>query len=601
MKNCIQIFKHKILPKIKFLFSKEFLGNLRVWFKENILKDPKVGVPAGIGAVFLAIGFYLSFKSYSIDSAIKDPILLIPKKADLVLEIYRPEEFIEDVEKTNIGKEFSEDGTFQKILTLPELRKVSSVLYLLEAKAGVMTKPSRLAALFDGPVVAALYPKSQFLLVGRASTSSKLGVSLITAFKGEKVIVKETPKEEKPQTPPPSEGEGEYYTPTGSEKTHSADDFADQFTAGSEKFGNLEAFKYEFGSGKIFAIVLGDYIILTDSEDLLENSLDLASSANNDSLGNQPGFETIKKDSSKKENKLLLYAGTESLIAPLLKPSFGNSGAGLLLGWDIGKNLEGKVYKIGGEKNQVVSSGPGLSKVIPREANLVFYSEELKPSEAWRSLESLNGEWKSFGEGLSAFGKNSGIHEQYFGSDKGFALSFNGLEYKSGMVYPRFGISVPASVPDDKLLKAIFKVGNPIKVPYQNVSLDSYPLKKGGFYTPTSLKVGNWKYLASDRKSAEETASTGNGNKPTQADIFSSGPAKELAYYPHHIVVRVPGILDDLKSFYLYGAEGSSEYTSKTIERDVQPFLNRFRTFERLVISFGSGKEGEDWGKLKIF
>ncbi|EMK00042.1 MULTISPECIES: hypothetical protein [unclassified Leptospira] len=599
MRTCIQIFKTKVIPKIKGLFSKESLETFKTGFTENVLKDPKVGVPTGAGVLFLAIGFYLSFKGYSIDSAIKDPALLIPKKANLLVEVYRPEEFVEDLEKTNLGRELSEDGTFQKILTVPELRKISSVLYLLEAKAGVMTKPSRLAALFDGPVAVATFPKSNFLLVGKASASSKLGVSLITGFKGEKIVVKETPKEEKPQTPPQTE-EG-YYTPTGSETTHSADDFADQFAAGSEKFGNLEAFKYEFGSGKILAIVLGDFIILTDSEDLLEKSLDLASSVNNDSLGNQRGFDTLRKEASKKENKVLFFAGTDSLIAPFLKPSFGDSGAALLLGWETGKNLEGKVYKIGGDKNQVVSSGPGLSKVIPRETNLVFYSEELKPSEVWKSLETISGEWEELGEGLNAFGKNAGIHEQYFGSEKGIAFSFNGLEYKSGMVYPRFGISLPASVPDDKLLKAIFKVGNPIKVSYQNTNLESYPLRKGGFYTPASLKVGNWKYLASDRKSAEETVSSGNGNRPNQADLFSSGPAKELAYYPHHLVVRVPGILEDLKSFYLYGAEGSPEYTSKTIERDVQPILDKLKVFERLVVSFGSGKEGEDWGKLKIF
>ncbi|TGL34157.1 hypothetical protein EHQ52_06435 [Leptospira koniambonensis] len=598
MRTCIQIFKTKLIPKLKALFSKESLENLKAGFKENILKDPKVGVPAGAGVVFLAIGFYLSLKGYSIDSSIKDPALLIPKKASLLVEVYRPEEFVEDLEKTNLGRELSDDGTFQKILTLPELRKISSVLYLLEAKAGVMTKPSRLAALFDGPVAAAIFPKSNFILVGKASASSKLGVSLITAFKGEKIVIKETPKEEKPAPPQTEEG---YDTPTGSETTHSADDFADQFAAGSEKFGNLEAFKYEFGSGKILAIVLGDFIILTDSEDLLEKSLDLASSASNDSLGNQSGFDVLRKEVSKKENKVLLYAGTDSLIAPFLKPSFGNSGAALLLGWEAGKNLDGKVYKIGGDKNQVISSGPGLSKILPRETNLVFYSEELKPSEVWKSLESISGEWEEFGEGLNAFGKNAGIHEQYFGSEKGIALSFNGLEYRSGMVYPRFGISLPASVPDDKLLKAIFKVGNPIKVTYQNTNLESYPLRKGGFYTPASLKVGNWKYLASDRKSAEETVSSGNGNRPNQADLFSSGPAKELAYYPHHFVVRVPGIIDDLKSFYLYGAEGSSEYTSKTIDRDVQPVLDKLKVFERLVISFGSGKEGEDWGKLKVF
>ncbi len=603
MKEFILNLFSKILRKSKELFTKEKLENVKILLQERFWKDPKVGIPTGFGLVFLILGLYFLFKGYSIDSSIQDPAFLIPKKANLLIEVYRPEEFLEDLGKTSLGKNFSENGTFQKLFTLPELKKVSSILYLLEAKAGVMTDPSRLATLFDGPIAAALFPKSTWLLVGKASRSSKLGVSLITAFKGETISIKPEPKEEK-TTPveQPSEEDGGYYsTPTGSQTTHSADDFADQFAAGSEKFGNLEVLKYEFASGKIYAVVLGDFLILTNSDDLLEDSLKLASSADNDSLGNQRGFKILRKDAAELENKFLLYAGADSIFAPFLRSTFGNSGAAFLLGWKEGNNLDGKVYKIGGEPSVVVSSSPAISKILSRESNAVFYSEELKPSDLWKSLESLSGEWESFGKGFTSFGASAGIHDQYFGSGKGIALNFHGLDYKEGMVYPRFGISIPASVPDDKLLKAIFKVGNPTKQQFQNTNLDSYSLKKGGYYTPSSAKVGDWKYLASDRKSAEETISTGNGNRPNQADIFTTSDSKDLGYYPHHFIVRIPGVLEDLRNFYLYGAEGASEYTYKTIDRDVQPFLDSLKSFERLVISFGSGKEDEDWGKLKVF
>ncbi|TGK62075.1 hypothetical protein EHQ27_13795 [Leptospira wolffii] len=601
MKEYLSNLTRKFLETMKEIFSKKTLEKLNSIFRERILKDPQVGIPTAFGIVFLSLGFYFLFKGYSIDLSIQDPALLIPKKANLLIEVYRPEDFLEDVEKTGLGKQLSENGVFRKLFTLPELKKVSSVLYLLEAKAGVMTEPSRLSALFDGPVSAALFPESKWILVGKASPSSKLGVSLITAIKGEKVVVQPASKEEKtPTQSSGEEGEYQYGTPTGSQETHSADDFTDQFAASSEKFGNLQAFKYAFSEEEVYIIVIGDFLILSNSKDILESSLNLASNSDNDSLGNQKGFATLRKAAARKENKILFYAGSDSFFAPLLRPFFGNSGAGLLLGWKDGSNLEGKIFRIGGEAAQVISSEPSLSKAVSRDANLVFHSEELRPSDFWKTWESFGDDWESFSRNFTSFGTDSGIHDQYFGSGKGMALVYHGLDSKPGMVYPRFGIALPSSVPDDKLLKAVFKVGTPTKQQFQNVFMDTYSSGKGGYYSPTSVKISGWKYLSSDRKSAEENISAGNGNRPSLADLFSGSEFKEFAYYPHHISIRVPGILEDLRTFYLYGAEGSSEYTSKTIDRDIQPLLDLFRPFERLLISFGSGKEGEEWGRLKV-
>ncbi|MBM9577540.1 hypothetical protein JWG45_10285 [Leptospira sp. 201903070] len=515
------------------------------------------------------------------------------------MQIFRPEELINDISKTEIGKKLSEDGTFRKTLTLPELRKISSILYLLEAKAGVLTEPSRLASLFDGPLTTAFLQKKDWIVVGKASIKSKLGVSLLTLFQGERIAKTETePKNTnaKPQNESESDSEN-------SAQTHSADDFTDQFTVGSEKFGNLEMYRYDFGHEIVYITVIGNFILITNSKETLDLSLGLASSKNNSSLGNLKGFSRLRESAQKKENKLLLFAGKNSFLTPLLKPSFGNSGMGLLLGWKEYGSLEGEVYRLGGEQSETVSNpiAPSLSKILPKDLTAAFYSETLKPVEVWKTLSELDGEWENFSKGFERFSESAGINpKNYFQESRGIALSFHGLDLKNGMIYPRFGISFSSEIKEDRILKSIFKVGAKSKQNFQKVEFSTFALKQGGYYSPSSVQWDDWSFFGSDRKSAEETISTKNGNKPNQTDLFSSGMFENHGSYPHHISIYIPNLLNDLKRFYLYGASENLEYTSKTIERDIQPIFDKMKSFSHFSMSFGNGKAGEVWGKIKV-
>lgn len=609
MKEKVKIW----IEKTKAFWSKTKIKTKESWqsfvpiFQEKIWKDPKRRYSFLFAIVFtFSILSYLTFRNkYSIDSSIDDPALLIPDNASLALEIFRPEEFIEDVAKTEIGKKLSEDGTFRRTLTLPELRKVSSILYLLETKAGVLTEPSRLASLFDGPVATALLQKSEWLIVGKASIQSKLGVSLLTLFQGEKIAkpkIETKQTNQNPQTEENGTAEADN-SAEGTAQTHSADDFTDQFTVGSEKFGNLEMYQYDFGNESVYITVIGSFIVITNSKETLDLSLGLASSKNNSSLGNLKGFDHLRKSAQRKENKLLFFAGKNSPFTPLLKPSFGNSGMGLLIGWKERGLLEGEIYRIGGEQTEASSPSiaPSLSKVLPKDLTAVFYSETLKPIEVWKAWIDLEGEWKNFSNGLNQFNESAGLDaKNYFQESQGIAFSFHGLDSVNGMIYPRFGISLSSAVKDDRILKSIFKVGAKSKQNFQNIEFSTFALKQGGYYSPSSVKLGDWSFFGSDRKSAEELISTKNGNKPNQTDRFSSGLIENQGSYPHHINIHIPNLLSDLKKFYLYGAKDSSEYTSKTIERDVQPIFDKLKPYSHFSMSFGSGKPGEIWGKAKI-
>ncbi|PJZ69920.1 hypothetical protein CH373_13275 [Leptospira perolatii] len=575
-------------------------------FKNRMLQDPWVGVPIGLGSVFLIITFYLLFSSrYSIDSSIKDPAFLIPKEARYLVEIYRPEEFIDDVSKTSIGKSLAESGTFRKLLTLPELRKVSSVLYLLESKTGFLADPSKLAFLFDGPVALALVKKENWILIGKAATTSKLGVNLLTGFRGEKIkvpdILPPTRPTKKQET---SEGTDSSEPENGSEsvKTHSADDFTDQFVASSEKFGNLNVLKYEFGASSIYVCILGDFLILTDSDDLLDESLSLGNSKNNSSIASQSGFSPILSASMKPENKVLLYAGRDSIFFPILVSTFDSGSGALLLGWSEDALLRGNLYKIGSNpdsEGKKEESSPKVAKVIPRDASIVFYSEKINFSKLAQSSTSYPKDWEGFQKALGSFWKSSGISSQE-ASAPGLSVIFHGLDFYQNMIYPRFGFVISDPNFGEQLLQGIFKVGNPKQEQYQNLSLTTYPLKKGGYYLPSALKVKEFTLISSDRKSMEEVSSATNGNRPTQADIYSLEAGLDLANLPHHLSLWIPGILQDLRSFYLYGSVGSSEYSSKTIDSDIQPLLNIFQKYDRLILSFGSTGKEHDWGKLRV-
>ncbi|WP_241547802.1 hypothetical protein [Leptospira stimsonii] len=606
MKEKVKIW----IEKSKAFWNRTVIKTKESWdrfvpiFQEKIWKDPKRRYSFLFVLVFTFSGLsYLIFRDkYSIDSSIDDPALMIPDNASLVLEVFRPEEFIEDVAKTELGRKLSEDGTFRKTLTLPELRKVSSILYLLEAKAGVLTQPNRLASLFDGPVAMALLQKSEWLVIGKASIQSKLGVSLLTLFQGEKIAGKKIePPKPKPQSEQNSSEDGSSEDGTGN--THSADDFTDQFNVGSEKFGNLEMYQYDFGNESVYITVIGNFFLITNSKETLDVSLALASTKNNSSLGNLKGFSHLRKSAQKKENKLLFYAGTNSLLSPVLKPCFGNSSMGLLLGWKERGLLEGEVYRIGGDQSDTSSNTitPNLSKILPKDLTFAFYSETLKPIEVWKTLTELEGDWQNLSKGLDQFAESAALNpKNYFQDSKGVALSFHGLDSKNGMIYPRFGISLSSVVKDDFVLKSIFKVGAKTKENFQNVEYATYDLKQGGYYSPSFVKVGDWTFFGSDKKSVEETIATRNGNKPNQSDRFGSGLIEKQGSYPNHLTIHIPNLLSDLKTFYLYGASDSMEYSSKTIERDVQPILDKLKPFAHFSMSFGSGNPGEVWGKARV-
>jgi hypothetical protein len=519
-------------------------------------------------------------RSYSLNPAVTHSIYTIPDKTVFYVEIIDPKEVYQIFESSSFGKGIIDSQALQKLSGTPEFMKLSNLLYFIELKAKVVIGYSDLPSFFGGSVGFAKMEDGSFILVGKTNLKSRLGVSLVSAFKGDKVVIEPRVK-----------------TETRKLEGVTQDSYVDLFEEKQIPFANLTVTRINTQDGYLFLVMLGDYLFVSDSANTLNESIYIAEKPQTASLRSKKGMkEAVAAFESK--GQIFIYADSKkSIAAPFLTAFSSGEGAALVLYTDSKMPVTGDIFSI----EQTVSSktsaqkGAEWERIIPGDSLFAVYTSSLGINSALERMNDLGESWKDLRVGSRDYFDNANIDRRaYFGERKGAALVLHSLELFNKKLYPQFSIGYTAEKKDELMLKSLFKLQGVLPLNFQGVNYFqgvSMNLFKGSprFYVPAYYydKAG---VVSSSKLNLEKYISASKGNRPVIGDDSSFAALGEFASAPHHLVINIPRAIDALRNFYLYGGIRTGAYTKITVDRDIIPLTDPIKGFETLHIALGVDK-----------
>jgi hypothetical protein len=517
--------------------------------------------------------------SYSLNPAVTHSIYTIPGKTVFYAEILDPQEFYRVFESSSFGKGIIDSQAWQKLSGTPEFMKLSNLLYFIELKAKVVVDYRDLASFFGGSAGFAKMEDGSFLLVGKTNLKSRFGISLVTAFKGDKVTIEPKGKSDARKL------EG-----------ITQDSYVDLFEEKQISFANLTVTRINMQEGYLFLVMLGDYLFVSDSESTLKESIFIAEKPEASSLRSKKGMkEAVSAFESK--GQILIYADSrKSFAAPFLTAFSSGEGAALVLYTSPGKPVSGDIFAIE-QSGSAASSQKGTEweKIIPADSAIAMYTSSLGINSALEKMNDLGESWKDLSIGYRDYFDNAKIDRRtYFGDKKGAALVLHSLELFNRKLYPHFSVGYTAEKKDELMLRSLFKLQGVLPLNFQGVNYyqgASINLFKGSprFYVPAYYydKAG---IISSSKLNLEKYISASKGNRPVIADDSSFAELGEFASAPHHLVINIPRVVEALRNFYLYGGARTGAYTKVTVDRDIIPLTDPIKGFETLHIALGLSK-----------
>ncbi|MCP4131491.1 MAG: hypothetical protein GY754_10980 [bacterium] len=568
---------------------------------EKIKSNKKIAIIGGVGILALILVITLAIvvfsTSYNLSSSIKSSMSVIPGEVSSYCEVKNPQELKDIITKSDFGKEISSSQAWTNLLTTPESKSLFNMIYYLELKAGLLFDIKDIPSFLGGSIGAAKMQDGSMLIVARTNLKSKLAAGLFTALNGEKVSVakkkKKAPK--KVEKAPANPGEANVV---------SAKNYQTLYQEEEVKLSNIRVSKIKIRNDNLYMVMLNDFLFISDKLETMKASLALATNPKKASLKNKAGMENAFNDLGE-DGQILLYINPgKTAAAPMFKGFIEGEGAALVL--SIGETLSGNIYTINSKKkkeeknNQTDKNSEEIAweKNLPNGSVLTLYSKKLGVSNLLESINSLGKNWKAMKSGVSGFLKSSKIDPKtYFGNKQGLALVFHSMEIKTNNIYPRFSLGYSAQKNDKKVLTAIFKTGGASKKTHQGVSYTTH--KKGyRYYSPSYILDKNVNYVSSNEDLAKEIISAKTGNRPILKDLKSYKELKDMEEAPHHLLIDIPLLIQAIKEFNYYGAKRTTQYSSKTIDRDVMPLFDPFKKYKTIHISMGM--QGDVNGKLVL-
>lgn len=534
-------------------------------------------------AALLVFPFLLG-ASYTLHPSVRHSIHVIPDDAVYYLELRNPQEFANRFKASTFGAAIKSSSAWRKLAGTPEFKRLLNVLYFIELKAGVAIDPGELPSFFGGSAGIAKMADGSMLIAARTNLKSKLGVGLYSAFKGERIELRKEPAKK----------EAAKISPAG-ERVVSPEDYEDIYAEEPLPLENLSASRIRVMDGFVYLVMLDDFLFVSDNAETLKRSLAVAAKPGGDSLKAMPGMDVALAAMDAK-GEALLYMHTErSIAAPLLRNTVEGKGIALVLHLPDGAAARGDIYTIdpeGSRQSGSASKGPEWQKSIPGDCALAFYSRELGPAAALKRISSFDDEWKNLKNNSREFFSAAGIDPgRYFGKQAGIALVLHGMELAEKKLYPQFSIGYGAAVRDESLLTAIFAPATPKPASFQGKAYTYLETNGERHYAPACAHDASSSFLSSSRVEMEKHIAATNGNRPVLGDLKSFQVLGEDAKAPHHLVINVDRSIEALRAFYYYGAGRASSYTTATIDRDIMPLADPFRTYSTIHLVLGLAKE----------
>ncbi len=556
--------------------------NIRNIFK-NLLKNKKVLIiSAGVVVLLFIVVLIITIKSYSISDKVKISADAVPANIKYYIEIKNPADFLENLKKRPYGRAVLESDAWKKVAAAEQVKRFSSLLYLIEMRGGVLLKQDEVASFFDGSAGYGIMPDGSFLAVARTGIKSKLGLALVTSLKGEKIEAKQEPAKGPKEKKKSGDGDGNRVT---------ADSFKSQYEEERLEIGNVNIYALKISGNTTYMTMLGNYLFVSDSLDTLKLSLETATKAQNSitSLNGGSGLSDSYDDED-----ILVYAGKENGIFSAFSPVFikGKAIAGIIR---LKDSISMDIYNLGfGVKDKEGNSGESADKdkafinfdsMIPKDCtvSMFVYDKTFADIAELIPESGIPGDIKNEYEDLF---RGSGLSTISYKS-KGSAFVLRKLALKHGKLIPEFMFAFGSSN-GDTVARSLFKTVKGTGRSYQNKRFSLYSVSaEESFYSPAVLNENGASFVFSTSQNARDVISCLNRNNPVVSDSNSYSLLESFSA-PCRIVVNIPALLEDIKSFYYYGADKSGDYSRKTIDADVIPLFYFLNDYSELNIAFGN-------------
>jgi hypothetical protein len=290
-------------------------------------------------------------------------------------------------------------------------------------------------------------------VVAKSNVKSKLGLALVSAFKGQSVKI----KVKKADEPEARKLEGV------TEKSYS-----ELFDEQKVSFANLEVTRINVQDGYLYLVMADDYIFISDSDNTLKESLYTASNPSASSIRMKKGMKEALTSFESRGQIFIYTDAKKSSLAPLLVQCVPGDGVAAVIYAQPQKNISGDVFAIGYDvpAKPTLKKGVVWERLIPSDGTLSFYSSTLGINDVVENLNDAGESWKTTDD----FFKEAHLDRSaYFGSRKGVALVLHGMELFNKKLYPQFSVGYSAEKKDSALYKAFFKITGESQQRFQEI------------------------------------------------------------------------------------------------------------------------------------
>lgn len=507
---------------------------------------------------------------------------ILPENTGSFIEIKNPAETKSIFDESDFGKEIRSSEQWRRLLATPEAKKFLNILYILQLKSGLALDIDDLAGFFSGPAGAAKLDNGHFIIGGWMNLKSSFGAAIFSAFRGKQGRITD------------DEGARQDAAKTG-EKAVSHKDYKTIFSESSLDINDLKVSRIKINEGFIYLIMLNDLLMISDDSDTIVKSIAVALNGKVKSFRGRKGADALVFG---EDDRICLYLGQGGTsFSPIIRVLTNSEGIAFMLNFGKGKPVTADIHYIGLDENVPVYKTGENSKW---ENNLhsgipaIFYTNNTPVTEAIKALAKMGPGWDDFNESVRNFFSGAGINPaEYFGTSKGFSVSFSGSLTVKEQFYPGFGLCYSSARSDDSVITAIFKSRTWIEKKFQGVRYISLNMKENQNYSPAYLFKNERKFITSFNQDIEKVISAQNGNRPRLSDMPSFGMLGKFRESPNGIIFDIHSVFDEIRNFLYYGAVNSPDYTNVTIDRDIIPLFEPFKKYRTVHIAFGVDGKGK--------
>lgn len=530
-------------------------------------------IPVIISTAVILSGFLILSYSYSDAPAPSHALDTIPPTAITAVEIQNPGQAYTLLAESEIALIFKKRDRLTRLLSLPEMKKLSSLLYYFEVKTGGIITLTDIPSFFDETIAFATFKNNEFLFAGSTTMKGKVLISLHSLLKGNREPLAFTERES-----------------PDSKKPVGHDSFQNLTEEKDIRLRDITVRRVSFsGENSFYLVFIGRFLIISSSQDLLQQSLTLMAKKGEASLTSLPGMDTALDNTSKPSVSLYLHRSVLP-FAPLYM-----EGRGIAAHFPIEKTkpITGTVHYIDADESWYQSSS---SSSAGHTGHLMHQSYPLVLSYSEKGLNAIFTQLQkdtSVSKSALQLGKAMGLPVATAG--KGVSFAFQGFRFYDKEMLPHFIMITRDTLSPTKMIQGLFNTESLTRSTSEGITSFLSAKGQNRFFSPSYFSHEDFSIIGTDAELTRLQQSSMLGRAPRLSDTDTSIAGSKA---PLQIFISAEPTVEAIKDIFRFGEIHSKRYSEKTLQQDVYPFLDPFKKYKALNIELGI--KGKKQGTFRV-